>query len=108
LNHAIGGELCAPQFGESIDSAQRQLHCELGGDNCFLAMRTGIALAEPATAGSPKEKCFIIDGDFHTHRTTEIANVTNTLNAFNRASGNLFRWAIRPRLRDALQPQPLE
>jgi uncharacterized protein (TIGR04255 family) len=108
LNEAIGGELCADEFGERIDSAQRQLHCELGGDNCFLAMRTGIALTEEATSGSPKEKCFVIDCDFHTHRSTEIPNVPGTLDAFNRVSGRLFRWAIRPRLRDALQPQPME
>src|SRR5437867_4931087 len=99
LNGSIGGELSASEFGQKIDSAQRQLHCELNGDNCFLTMRTGIALAEQATRGAAREKCFLIDCDFHTHRPTEIGNVASTLNTFNRASGNLFRWAIRPRLR---------
>jgi uncharacterized protein (TIGR04255 family) len=102
LNPSIGGELTAPEFGESIDRASSELHCQLDGDNCFLTLRTSIALAEPA-----KEKCFVIDCDFHTHKLTELANVTATLNGFNRASGNLFRWAVRERLRDALQPQPL-
>jgi uncharacterized protein (TIGR04255 family) len=102
LNPVIGGELTAPELGESIDSASSELHCKLEGDNCFLTLRSGIALAEPA-----KEKCFLIDCDFHTHKGTELANVTDTFNTFNRASGNLFRWAIRDRLRDALQPQPL-
>jgi uncharacterized protein (TIGR04255 family) len=107
LNEAIAGEFSAPEFGEHIDSAQRQLHCRLEGDDCFLTMRTGLALAEQAMRGAAKEKCFLIDCDFHTHGTTEIGNVTTVLNRFNRASGNLFRWAIRHRLRDALQPQPL-
>jgi len=102
LNPSIGGELTAPELGESIDKASSELHCQLDGDNCFLTLRTSIALAEPA-----KEKCFLIDCDFHTHKRTELANVTDTLNGFNRDSGNLFRWAIRDRLRDALQPQPL-
>jgi uncharacterized protein (TIGR04255 family) len=102
LNASIGGELTAPELGESIDSASAQLHCKLDGENSFVTLRTGIALAEPA-----KEKCFLIDCEFHTHNPTEIANVTSTLDTFNKASGNLFRWAIRDRLRDALQPQPL-
>jgi len=102
LNPSIGGELTVPEFGESVDSASSQLHCTLDGDNGFLTLRTGIALAEPG-----KEKCFLIDCDFHTHKPTEIVNVTNTLDIFNRASGNLFRWAIRDRLRDALDPRPM-
>ena len=102
LNPSIGGELTAPELAESIDSASSELHCKLDGDNCFLTLRTGIAFAKPT-----KEKCFLIDCDFHTHERTELAHVTATLNTFNRASGNLFRWAIRDRLRDALQPHPL-
>ncbi len=98
----IGGELTAPELGESIDKASSELHCQLEGDNCFLTLRTSIAVAEPT-----KEKCFLIDCDFHTHKGTELANVTATLNGFNRSSGNLFRWAIRERLHEALQPQPL-
>jgi uncharacterized protein (TIGR04255 family) len=107
LNPFVGGELSSPELGEAIDSAQRQLHCKLEGDNCFLTLKTGIVLAAGATPGTAKEKCFLIDSDFHTHTQTEMGNVTGTLDRFNRASGNLFRWAIRPRLREALQPQPL-
>lgn len=102
LNPSIGGGLSAPELGEGIDSASCELHCKLDGDNSFLTLRMGIALAEPA-----KERCFLIDSDFHTHEPTELANVTATLNHFNRSSGNLFRWAIRERLREALQPQSL-
>ena len=108
LHPSIGGELSAPELGESIDSAFRQLHCNLDGENCFLTLRTGIALAAPVDPGAAREKCFFIDSDFHTHKPPEINNVTSTLNIFNRASGNLFRWAIRPRLRAALEPQPLD
>jgi uncharacterized protein (TIGR04255 family) len=107
LNAAIGGELSSPEFGESVDSAQRQLHCSLPGEDCFLWLRTGIP-PEPGKVGPPTERCFLIDCDFHTHGQTEINHVTTKLDTFNRASGNLFRWAIRDRLRDALQPQPLD
>jgi len=108
LKPQIAGELAAAEFGENIDSMSRQLHCALGGENCFLTLKTGIARAEAGVQDGVREKCFLIDSDFHTHRPTELANVTATLNTFNRAAGNLFRWAILPRLRQALQPQPLE
>jgi uncharacterized protein (TIGR04255 family) len=105
LNPFIGGELAAPEFGEDVDSATRKLHCKLDGENVFLWLKTGIA--QPEAANQRKENCFLIDCDFHTHRPTETNHVTAILDIFNRASGNLFRWAVRPRLRDALQPQPL-
>ncbi|MGA2584440.1 MAG: TIGR04255 family protein [Tepidisphaeraceae bacterium] len=105
LNPSIGGELSAREFGDSVDSASRQLHCKLDGENHFLTLKTGIALAEPSIPGGVKERCFLIDSDFHTHQRTEINNVTSTLDTFNRASGNLFRWAIQRKLRDALEPQ---
>ena len=107
LKPYLAGELATQELGDSIDSLSRQLHCRLNGENCFLTLKTAIALAEPAMPGASKEKCFLVDSDFHTHGPTELANVANTLNTFNRASGNLFRWAIQPRLRDALGPQPM-
>lgn len=106
LKPHIAGELSADEFGENIDSMSRQLHCRLQGEDSFLALKTGIALAEAGTPGGIKEKCFLIDSDFHTHRPTELTNVMAVLDTFNRASGNLFRWAIQPRLRRALDPQP--
>jgi uncharacterized protein (TIGR04255 family) len=106
LKPYIAGELAAPEFGDNIDSMSRRLHCKLEGVKCFLSLKTGIALAGPKNAY--REKCFLIDSDFHTHTSTETANVTGTLDTFNRCSGNLFRWAIQPRLRDALGPQPLD
>jgi uncharacterized protein (TIGR04255 family) len=99
----IGAELTSAELGSEIDQATSQTHCTLDGENAFLWLRTGIAIAE-----STKEKCFLMDCDFHTHKKTEIANVTTALNIFNRASGNLFRWAVTDRLRVALQPQPID
>jgi len=102
LNPSIAGELAAPEISSGIDSLSRELHCRLDGDNSYLTLKTGFALAEPT-----KERCFLIDSDFHTHKRTEIQDVAGILDAFNRTSGRLFRWAIRGRLHDALQPEPI-
>lgn len=108
LKPQIAGELAAEELGENVDSMSRQLHCKLDDDNCFLTLKTGIAVAEPDSANANKEKCFLIDADFHTHKLTELNHVMVALDSFNRASGNLFRWAILPRLRAALEPKSLQ
>jgi len=105
LKPYVAGELSTAELGDNIESMSTQLHCNLDGDNYFLTLRTGIALAEPIN--NVREKCFLIDSDFHTHKPTETANVATILDTFNRYSGSLFRWAIQPRLRQALGPQPL-
>jgi uncharacterized protein (TIGR04255 family) len=103
LNPYVAGELSAPELATRIDAVSRELHCSLEGNNCYLTLRTGIAQTDP-----DKEPCFLIDSDFHTHKRTEIADVENILDTFNRASGRLFRWSIKPRLHDALEPQPVD
>jgi len=102
----VVGELGTPELGDNVDTMNSNLHCKLDSNNCFLTLKTGIALTEPNTTGQ-KEKCFLIDGDFHTHNPVEASNVKPTLDTFNRFSGNLFRWSIQPKLRDALEPQPV-
>lgn len=45
---------------------------------------------------------FVVDADLYTETRHEGADVYDILDHFNREAGNLFRWAIRPPLRDAL------
>jgi uncharacterized protein (TIGR04255 family) len=101
IDPAVGGALTSPELSVGIDSASSECHCELDDNNCFLTLKTTIVLAE-------KERCFVINGDFHTHSQTEAKNVGHTLGVFNRQAGRLFRWAIKKQLHDALQPTPLK
>jgi uncharacterized protein (TIGR04255 family) len=107
LDPGVAGELGAPELGD-VDSASRQIHSRLDDDddNSFITMKSGIALADPDKGNPEKERCFLIDCDFHTHKRVETKNVLATLDTFNRLSGRLFRWCVRPRLRDALGPEP--
>ena len=103
LNPHVAGELSAPELANGIDRVSRELHCRLDGDNWYLTLKTGIVLADPE-----KEPCFLIDSDFHTHKRTEMADVARVLDVFNRTSGRLFRWSIRQRLHDSLEPEPVD
>jgi uncharacterized protein (TIGR04255 family) len=101
LKPHIAGELSVPEIAEQIDSASRQVHIRIDDSETYVTIKSGIAFAEPA-----KEKCFLIDSDFHTHGRTEKPHVPSTLDTFNRMAGRLFRWCIHQRLHDALEPQP--
>ncbi len=47
---------------------------------------------------------YVIDADFYTEKRSGPYDVSEALDRFNRHAGNLFRWAISPRLEEALQP----
>ena len=51
---------------------------------------------------------FIIDQDFYTTERSEENDILGVLNHFNRKIGNLFRWVIEGRLRNALDSEPME
>ena len=103
LKPQIAGELSAAEVADQIDSASRQVHVRLDDRDRFVTIKSGIALAE-----GDKEKCFLIDSEFHTHSRTEISDVLTTLDTFNRLAGRLFRWCIQRRLHEALEPHAVE
>ena len=53
----------------------------------------------------PPPDRYLIDSDFFATERSDLVTVLATLDAFNAHAGNLFRWAIADRLRDALQPR---
>ena len=98
----VAGELASLHIGADIDKMENSLHCRLDNDGSFLTLKTGIAFSKDGT----RERCFSIDSDFHTHARVEPRNVQEIFQRFNRHSRDLFQWAIRDRLRVALQPIP--
>lgn len=55
-----------------------------------------------------KSAPFALDADFYTNQRSPYDQIPYILAAFNRLAGDLFRWAITERLRDALRPASLE
>lgn len=53
------------------------------------------------------QRVFEIDADFFTQERSEGNAVLETLDAFHGVAGNFFRWAISPRLEEALGPKAL-
>ncbi len=105
LRPEVAGKLTVRTFEDAMDQMKETSHLYLSEPNEFLTLNTGIAFAD--TNNQTKEKCFLIDSDFHTHDRTEITDALKKLDSFNRKSGRLFRWCILERLHLALEPQSI-
>ena len=66
-------------------------------------IRHGLANLPPA-----KELAYVIDTDFYTQERCTGEQAFATLDTFNQLGGDLFRWAITPRLSTALEPEPVD
>ena len=48
---------------------------------------------------------YLIDTDCYTEERSEFDAIPSILKSFNRTAGDLFRWTLSPKLRDALGPE---
>ena len=51
------------------------------------------------------EDCYVIDADFFTDVNTEPNDAIEKLNQLNKFAGRLFRWCIKDKLHDAMEPR---
>lgn len=62
----------------------------------------------PLPDGSNGESCYVIDIDLYTTSRSSAEDAYDALDKFNAIAGNLFRWAIGDKLREAMGPKPLD
>lgn len=94
------GELASAEVGRDILHAAREVIISLPGEGTKVRVRHGLG----RTAGNG-EVCYVIDSDFFKDERTEVNDVFDVLNSFNRQAGRLFRWYITDRLHEAMQPR---
>ena len=81
---------------QSIAAVQMRL-TEIG--NAHLTLQYGL---QPQTEQSPS--VYFIDADIAIEQRTDPNDAFSLLNQFNSSAGNIFRWAIKDTLRNALGP----
>jgi uncharacterized protein (TIGR04255 family) len=101
LSPPIAGELSAPEIVDKITHCVNQLTITLDENGSMVLLNHGLVSNENS------EDLYIIDSDFLTEQKTEVQNVIEKLNYFNKFSGRLFRWCISEKLHNALEPQPV-
>jgi uncharacterized protein (TIGR04255 family) len=104
LNESFLGELGTPILSDHIDQIRTETLIRLqsvpGG---IVKIRHGLA-----KSSETDQDLYLIDQDFfvETKRSTS-DEAFSTLDEFNRLGGRLFRWAIKRKLRVALEPDIL-
>jgi uncharacterized protein (TIGR04255 family) len=99
LQPYIAGELASADVAPEVMHAARQLIVALPDQRGQVLLQHGLNARE-----EPPEACFVIDCDFYSAERTEVGDVWGLLEGLHGQAGRLFRWCIKPRLHDALDP----
>ena len=101
LQPSIAGELSDPHIASLIEKCANQLTIKIDDSGSIILLNHGLI---NKIGDSEQGFSYLIDSDFINSEKTEVKDVTNRLDGFNRFSGKLFRWAITPILHEALEP----
>ena len=76
--------------------------CPLSPLGGFVQVRHGLKSRTDQDDGA---FAYLIDSDFYTENQTGTSDALTILDDFNRQAGRLFRWCIKERLHEAMDPQ---
>lgn len=108
INDELIGLLGAPALRDEVSEILTVASVKIASvPGATVRLRHGLQSATPVDAPDDPRAVYVVDADFFTNQRTENNDVANILGRFNHIAGNLFRWAIKPRLRDALDPVPV-
>jgi uncharacterized protein (TIGR04255 family) len=101
VNPPVAGILAEEDFRPRVRETRSEVLLELD-DNVvpegFAKLRHGLVNPEDG------DEAYLFDVDFFTVGRSASSDVAGILSRFNRLAGNLFRWAITPKLAEALGP----
>jgi len=104
VNPAVAGILGENELSATVRETKSEVLLELNEDTVkgFAKLRHG--LVNIPDGGD----AYLFDVDFFTAERSRSTDVAGILNRFNGLAGDLFRWAITPKLAEALGPMPIE
>jgi len=105
LKSPIAGELSDLDIAERITNCANQLTISLDDEGSIILLNHGLIGND---SNQTENFSYLIDSDFSTEQKTEVKDVIERIDYFNKQSGKLFRWCITERLHEALEPQPLQ
>ena len=100
LNEEFIGELGASDFADEVDGIVTESTIRIPEiQEGIVRIQHGLASPE-----NSERVGYLIDSDFSVTRRCNPDDAFEALDIFNNLGGRLFRWAIKPRLRNALEP----
>jgi uncharacterized protein (TIGR04255 family) len=102
INPEMLGLLGSPELAQRVHATTTEAEVRLDEVvGAVVKLRHGLGETEDG------EDVYLIDADFSTTERRESDDVIRCLDVFHRTAGNLFRWSIRERLHEALDPAPV-
>lgn len=98
LRPEVAGELADAGIGPNVQRIVRELGLKIPDGSGAIRLVHGLD-------GEGGAATYMIDADFYSDKKTPPEEALNVLDAFNRRAGHLFRWCIKPRLHDAMDPR---
>src|SRR5690348_16110900 len=97
------GEIGVPAFEHRVQTASKQIVLKMTKPNGSILFQHGIS-----TIAGDQTPAYMIDFDIYREERTEITDAERVLSEYHSLAGHGFRWCIKPELRDALGPNPVE
>ena len=108
INRKLIGLLAATEITDEVSEILSVASIRLSHTaGASVRLQHGIQSKQVAPSDVP-HSVYVVDADFSTQERSACNNVPSVLGGFNRVAGNLFRWAITPRLTSALGPRPMD
>lgn len=99
LHPLVAGSLGSPDLATSIEEYFNTMVVKLENGNGLVRIKHGLVEAK-----DNKEECYLIDCDYFSDDKTEVKNVIESLNRFNKEERKFFRWCINDKLHHAMEP----
>ena len=96
-------EIGVPAFEHRVQTASKQIILKITKPNGSILFQHGIS-----TIAGDQTPAYMIDFDIYREERTEITDAERVLSEYHSLAGHGFRWCIKPELRDALGPNPVE
>lgn len=98
LRPEVAGELAHPDIATKVKRIVREVLLAIPDGSGSIRIVHGLE-------GESEDAKYVIDADFFTDQRTPTGSTDDVLKGFNKRAGNLFRWCIKPKLHDAMEPR---
>ena len=101
INPRLAGILADHHVGPHVIDCMQVANIRLRDGMGIVRIQHGLGMEE-----NRKEPAYVIDSDFYIDQPQEVGNALDILGQLHQQAGHSFRWAIEPRLHDAMEPIP--
>ncbi len=98
LKAEVAGELADNRIAANVERIVREVGIKMPDGSGHVRVVHGLD-------GEGDGATYMIDVDFFAERQTPTGETTDVLKAFNQRAGDLFRWCLKPRLHEAMEPR---